>query len=79
MMVKDSLFSADFKCFRKGLWGWGGGPLMMMKNSLFLLISNVLGRGVGLGWGPTNDYEGFFVSADFKCLRKGVWGCEGAH
>ena len=30
---------------------------MMMKESLFLLISNVLGRG------PTNDGEGFFVSA----------------
>ena len=25
---------------------------MMMKESLFLLISNVLGRGVGLGRGP---------------------------
>ena len=32
-----------------------GGPLMIMKNSLFLLISNVLGRG------PTNDDEGFFL------------------
>ena len=36
--------SADFKCFRKGVWVWGGGPLMMMKESPFLLISNVLRR-----------------------------------
>ena len=36
------IVSADFKSFRKGVWGWGGGPLMMMNNSLFLLISNVL-------------------------------------
>ena len=47
---------------------------MMMKDSLFLLISNVLGRGMGLGRGPTNDDEGFFVSADFECFRKRVWG-----
>ena len=33
--------SVDFKCFRKDVWGWGGGPLMMLKDSLFLLISNV--------------------------------------
>ena len=38
---------------------------------VFLVISNVLGRGVGLGEGPTNDVEGFFVSGDFKCFRKG--------
>ena len=37
--------SACFKCFRKGVWGWVGGPLMMVKGSLFLLVSNVLGRG----------------------------------
>ena len=65
--------SADFKCFRNGLWGWGGGPQMNMKDSLFLLISNVLGRGCGTRRGPTNDGEGFFVSADFKCFRKDVW------
>ena len=64
--------SADFKYFKKGVWGWGGGPQMMAKDSLFLLISNVLGRGVGLGKGPTNDGEGFFVSDDFKCFRKGA-------
>ena len=52
--------------------GLGGGPLMMMEDSLFLLISNVLGRGRGAGWGPTNDNEGFIVSADFKCFRKRV-------
>ena len=28
---------------------------------------------MGLGIGPSNDDEGFFVSADFKCFRK---GCE---
>ena len=49
-----------------------GGPLMMMKEYLFLLISNVLGRGFGAGRGPTNDSEGFFVSTDFKCFRKGA-------
>ena len=43
--------SVDFKCFRKGILGRGGGPLMMMKDSLFLLISNVLGRGCGAGEG----------------------------
>ena len=50
---------------------------MMMNESLFLLISNVLGRGCGMGRGPTNDGEGFIVSADFKCFRKGVWGWGG--
>ena len=64
--------SADFKCVRKRVWGWRGGPLMMMKDSLFLLISNVLRRGCGAGRGPNNDDEGFFVSADFKCFRKGA-------
>ena len=49
-----------------------GGPLMMMKDSLFLRFSNVLGRGFGAGRGPTNDSEGFFVSTDFKCFRKGA-------
>ena len=38
----EGLFvSANFKCFRKGA------PPMNMKDSLFLLISNVLGRGCG--------------------------------
>ena len=32
---------------------------MMMKDCLFLLISNVLGRGCGAGRGPTNDGDGF--------------------
>ena len=50
-----------------------GGPLMMMKDSSFLLISNVLGRGFGAGRGPINDDEGFFVSANFRCCWKGVW------
>ena len=44
---------------------------MMMKDSLFLLISNVSGRGVGPGKGPTNDDEGFFASVDFKFLGRG--------
>ena len=44
---------------------------MMVKDFLFLLISNVLGRGVELGRRSTNAGEGFFVSADFKCFRKG--------
>ena len=64
--------SAHFKCFRNGVWGKGGGPLMMMKDSLFLLISNVLGRGCGAWRGPTSDNEGFLVSADFKCFWKDV-------
>ena len=41
--------------------GLGGGPIMMIKDSLFLLISNVLGRGCGAGRGPNNDDEGFFL------------------
>ena len=40
--------------------GKGRGPLMMTKDSLFLLISNVLGRVCGAGEGPTND-DGFSV------------------
>ena len=48
--------------------GLGGGPIMMMKDSWFLLISTVLGRECGAGRGPYNDDEGFFVSADFKCF-----------
>ena len=38
---------------------------MMMKDSLFLQISNVLGRG------PSNIDEGISVSADFNVLRRG--------
>ena len=34
---------------------------------------------MGPGQGPINEYEGFFVSADFNCFRKGVWAWEGAH
>ena len=49
--------SADFKCFRKGVIDQGWGPLMMMKDSFFLVISNVLGRCEGPGMGPTNDDE----------------------
>ena len=33
--------SSDFKCFRKEMWGWGGGQVMVMKDSLSLLLSNV--------------------------------------
>ena len=47
---------------------------MMVKETLFLLVSNVLGRGCGAGRGPTNDDEGFIVSVDFKYFRKGAWG-----
>ena len=43
--------SADFKYFRKGVWGRGGGPVMMMKESLFLLVSNDLGCGCVAGEG----------------------------
>ena len=39
---------------------------MIMKDPLFLLISNVLGGG------PTNDDEGISASVDFKCFRKGL-------
>ena len=45
------IVSADFECFRKGVWGKGEGPVVMIKDSLFLLISNVLGRGCGDGEG----------------------------
>ena len=44
---------------------------MMMKDSLFLLISNVLGRG------PSNDDEGISVSTRSKCFTKWVWGWGG--
>ena len=44
--------SADFKCLRRGVWGLRC-PLMIMKDSLFLLISNVLGKECSaLGVGP---------------------------
>ena len=36
--------STDYKCFMKAVCGQEGGPLMMVKDSLFPLISNVLGR-----------------------------------
>ena len=52
---------------------------MMMKDYLFLLISDVVGRGCGAGRGPTNDGEGLSVSAYFKCCRKWVWSGEGAN
>ena len=42
--------------------GPGGDPLMMVKDSLFLLVSDVLGKGCGVGRGPTSDDELFFVS-----------------
>ena len=49
---------------------------MMMKESLFALTSNVLGREYGAGRGPnranTYDDGGFFVSADCKCFREGA-------
>ena len=51
---------------------------MTMKDSLLLLISNVLERRGGAGRGPNNDDEGFIFSVDFKCFRKVVWGWEGA-
>ena len=37
---------------KSGVWGRGRGPLMIMADFLFLLISNVLGRGCGAGMGP---------------------------
>ena len=47
---------------------------MMVKDSLFQLISKMFKEGdVGLRRGPTSDDEGFFVFADLKCFRKGVW------
>ena len=58
---------------------WGGGQLMTVKDYLFLGISDVVGRGYGAGRGPTNDGEGFSVSAYFRCCRKGVWSGEGAN
>ena len=46
---EEFFVSADLKCFRNGVWGWGGGLLMMANDSLFLLVSNVLGMGCGDG------------------------------
>ena len=54
-----------------GVWGRGRGSVMMTKDSLFLLISNVFGGG------PSNDDERISVCADFRCFRKGVWGWGG--
>ena len=51
---------ADFKCFRKGCGAARGGPLMMVKDHLFLLISDAVGKGCGAGRGPKDDYERFF-------------------
>ena len=60
----------------------GAGPgrcsLMMTKDFLFQLISNVLARGCGARRGPNNDDEGFLVSAEFKCFSMQVWGQKGA-
>ena len=39
---------------------------MMIKDSLFLLFSNVLGRGCWARRGPTNYNKGFFVSTYFR-------------
>ena len=64
--VEGFFVSIDFKYFRKGVCGWGRGPLMMVKDYLFQLILYVLERG------PTNDDEGISVYTDFKCFRKGV-------
>ena len=36
---------------RSGVLGWGRGPLIMMKDSLSLLISNVLRSGCEAGEG----------------------------
>ena len=48
---------------------------MMVKDSLFLQISNVLERGCGTREGAQyNDDEGISISAGFKCFRKWVWG-----
>ena len=55
--------SADFKCFRKRGVGPEGGPLMMVKDPLFLLILNVQRSGCGARYrGFGNDDEEFFVS-----------------
>ena len=64
MMVKDSLFLLVSNILGRGC-GAGRGPLMMVNDYLFLLIQNVFGKG------PSNDGEGFFVSADLECFRKG--------
>ena len=39
--------------------GLEGGPLMIVKDSLFLLIFNLLGKSFGAVTGPTNDEERF--------------------
>ena len=45
LMMKDSPISADLKCFMEWVRDQGEGPLMM-TDFLYLLISNVLGKGV---------------------------------
>ena len=49
--VEGFLVSAHFKYFGNGVRGLGGGPVMMMKESVFLLVSNVLGTRCGAGEG----------------------------
>ena len=69
MMMKDSLSSADFKCFRKRVWGHAGrGPLMMMKDSLSSADFKCFRKRVWghAGRGPTNDDEGFSVFCRFQ-------------
>ena len=71
------IVSADFKCFRKGKCGWGGGPPMIKEDLLLLLISNVLGRGCGAGRGPLMLVKDSLFLPNFRCFRKGVWGWGG--
>ena len=44
---------------------------MTMKDSLFLLISNVLGKGCGAWRGPKNDDEGLFFLLILNILKRG--------
>ena len=58
-MMMDSLSSADFKCFRKRVWGHAGRGLMMMKDSLSSADFKCFRKRMWghAGRGPTNDDE----------------------
>ena len=79
MMMKDSLFPAYFKCFRKGVLGWGEGPVVVMKDSLILLILNVLGRECGARRGPLMMMKESLFLLVSNVLGSGCGAGEGAH
>ena len=73
-MVKDSRFQLISK---GGVELEGGGPVMTMRDSSFLLISNVLGRWCGAGErGPLIRMDDFlFLLISNVYIRNGESNC----